>query len=122
MAELKPVRQGLVPESPHKRGRRGPSLWGEDAAQSLSRFEVDRHPSKMTARKMNQLREFYQIPDYVEFRLPRPSHQPTRPPPGYVAVYRDYFLKRLQFPLHSFLREALLNLDVSFLQLNLNAV
>ena len=49
----------------------------------------------MMAREMNLLREFYQIPDYVEFRLPGPSDQPTRPPSGYVGVYQDYFLKGL---------------------------
>ena len=71
---------------------------------------------------MDLLRELYQVPKYVEFRLPGTSDQPTRPPPGYMAVYLDYFLKGLRFPLHPFLREALLNLDVSLLQLNPNAV
>ena len=41
------------------RGERGPSSKGEDVVQSLSRFDVDRHPSKMMAREMNLLREFY---------------------------------------------------------------
>ena len=50
---------------------------GEDVAWPLSRFEVDRHPSKMMARELDLLREFYQIPEFVEFKLPRPSDQPT---------------------------------------------
>ena len=83
---------------------------------------MDIHPSKMTTREMDLLREFYQIPDYVELRLFWPSDQPTQPPLGYVAVYRDYFLKGLRLPLHSFFREALLNLDVNLPQLNPNAV
>ena len=83
---------------------------------------MDRHPSKMMSREMNLLKEFYQISDYVEFRLPRPSNQPTRPPSGYMVIYKDYFLKELRLPLHPFFKEALLNLDVSLPQLNPNAV
>ena len=94
---------------------------GEDAVWSLSRFEVDRHPTKVTEWEMDLIRELYQVPDYVEFRLPGPSDQPTRPHPGHVAMYKDYFFEGLQLPLHSFFKEALLNLDVSLPQLNLNA-
>ena len=74
------------------------------------------------AREMDLLREFYQIPNYMEFRLLGPSDQPTQPPPGCVAVYWDYFLKGLRLPLHPFFREVLLNLDISLPQLNSNAV
>ena len=83
---------------------------------------MDRHPTEMTAREMDLIRELYQVPDYVEFHLPGPSDQPTWPPSGQVAVYRDYFFKGLQLPLHPFFRETLLNLDVSLPQLNSNAV
>ena len=42
--------------------RVGDPLQGEeDAAQPLSRFEVDRHPSKMIAREMDLIRELYQV-------------------------------------------------------------
>ena len=68
------------------------------------------------------IRQLYSVPDYVEFRLPEPSNQPTRPSPGCTAVYRDYFIKGLKLPLHPFMREALLNLDISLPQLNPNAV
>ena len=51
-----------------------PVQGGEDAAWSLSRFEVDRHPFKMMALEMNLIRELYQVPDFVEFRLPGPSN------------------------------------------------
>ena len=68
------------------------------------------------------LRELYHVPDFVEFRLPGPFEQPTRPPLGCIVVYWDYFLKGLRLPLHPFFKEALLNLDVSFLQLNPNVV
>ena len=76
----------------------------------------------MTSRKMDVIRELYQVPDYVDFRLPGPFNQPTQPPPGHMAVYRDNFFKGLRLPLHSFFREALLNFDVSVPYLNLNAV
>ena len=62
---------------------------------------------------MDLIRELYQVPNYMEFQLPGPSNQLTRPPPSHVAVYRDYFFKGLGLPLHLFFREALLNLDVS---------
>ena len=62
------------------------------------------------------------MPDYVEFHLPGSSDQPTRLSPGCIVVYRDYFIKRLRLPLHPFVREVLLNLDISLRQLNPNAV
>ena len=55
------------------------------------------------------------------YRLYGPFDQPTWPPLGHVAIYRDFF-KRLMLLIHPFFREALLNLDVSLPQLNLNAV
>ena len=64
----------------------------------------------------------YYVPDYVELQLPGPSDQPTRPPPSCIAVYRDYFIKRLHLPLHPFIREVLFNMDINLPQLNPNAV
>ena len=64
----------------------------------------------------------YQVLDYMELRLLGPANQPTRPPPGHIALYRDYFWKGLRLPPHMFFREALLNVDVSLPQLNPNAV
>ena len=40
---------------------------GEDATWPLSRFKVDRHPSKITTREFDVIRELYHVPDYVEF-------------------------------------------------------
>ena len=110
------------------RGRRAREEGGDpvhgrdDAARPISQFEVDRHPSRMTKRELDMIRQLYNVPDYMDFRLPEPSDQPTRPPPGCTAIYRDYFIKWLRLPLHPFMREALLNLDVSLPQLNQNAV
>ena len=58
----------------------------------------------------------------MELRLSKSSDQRTQPPPSCIVVYRDYFIKGLRLFLHPFFREALLNLDVSLPQLNLNAV
>ena len=58
----------------------------------------------------------------MEFWLPEPSDQPTRPPSGFIPIDRDYFIKGLRLPLHPCIREALLNMDISLPQLNSNAV
>ena len=76
----------------------------------------------MTVQELDVIRELYHVPDYVEFRLLELSNEPTRPFPSCIALYQDYFLKRLKLPLQPFLREALLNLDISLPQLNSNAV
>ena len=83
---------------------------------------MDRHPYRITDRELDLIRTLYYMPDYVEFHLPGSSDMPTRPPPGCIAVYRDYFIKRLCLPLYPFIREMLLNMDISLPQLNSNAV
>ena len=50
-----------------------PVRGGEDVAWPLSQFEVDRHPSKITVRELDVIRQLYYVPDYVEFCLPEPS-------------------------------------------------
>ena len=94
---------------------------GEQVARPIMLFEVDTHGSRMTKYELALIRRYYQVPDYVQFRLPGPADVPTRPHPGCVAVYRDYFIRGLRLPLHPFIREVLLHLDVSFPQLNPNA-
>ena len=76
----------------------------------------------MTEWELDLIRTLYYVPDYVELQLIGPSDQPTRPPPGCIAVYSDFFIKGLRLPLHPFIREVLLNMDISFPQLNPNAV
>ena len=83
---------------------------------------MDKHPSRIIERELGLIRTHYYMPDYVEFHLPGPSDQPTRPLPGCSAVYRDYFIKGLRLPLHPFVREMLLNLDISLPQLNSNVL
>ena len=83
---------------------------------------MDRHPSRITERELGLIKQHYYVPDYMELWLPKPPDQPTKPPPGCIAVYRDYFIKRLRLLLHPFIREVLLNLNISLPQLNPNAV
>ena len=46
-------------------------LRGEDVAQPITRFEVDRHPTKINERVLELIRDIYQVPDYMEFQLLR---------------------------------------------------
>ena len=85
---------------------------GEQVARPIMPFEVDTHRSWMTEYELVLIQRYYQVPDYVQFRFPGPADVLTRPPPGCVVVYRDYFIKGLRLPLHPFIREVLLNLDV----------
>ena len=95
---------------------------GEAIARPLFRFKVDRHLTKMKEGELELIRDMYQVPDYVEFQLPGPTDQQTRPPYRHITVYMDYFWKGLWLPLHSFFNEALLNLDFSLPQLNPNVI
>ena len=70
---------------------------------------------------MALIQKYYHMPNYVQLRLPRPADVPTRPLPGCVAVYWDYFIRGLRQPLHPFIKEVLLNLEISIPQLNPNA-
>ena len=79
---------------------RDPVQGGEDVARPISPYEIDRHPSRMTERELKLIRTHYFVPDYVELCLPGPADQPTRPPPGFIAVYRDYLIKGLRLPFH----------------------
>ena len=40
---------------------------GEDVSRPISRFEVDRHLTKMKEGELELIRDMYQVPDYVEF-------------------------------------------------------
>ena len=49
----------------------------------------------MTEKELALIKKYYHVPDYVQLRLLRPADQPTRPPPGFIAVYWDYFTRGL---------------------------
>ena len=86
------------------REQTGDSVEGEEeVARPISPFEVDRHISRVTEYELALIRKHYHVPDYVQFRLPGPADQPIRPPPYFIAIYRDYFIRRLWLPLHPFI-------------------
>ena len=94
---------------------------GKAVARPITPFEVDTHGSWMTKYEMALILRYYLVLNLVQFHLPGPADVPTRPPPDLIVVYRDYFTRGLWLPLHPFIREVLLNLEVSLPQLNLNA-
>ena len=48
---------------------------GEEVAQPISPFEVDRPASRMTEQEPALIRRYYYVPDYVQLRLPGPADQ-----------------------------------------------
>ena len=94
----------------------------EEAARPITSFEVDARTSRMTEYELALIRRYYHVLDYVQFRLTGPTDVPTWPPPSFIAVYRDYFIRGFRLPLHPFIKEVLLNLEISLPQLNPNAV
>ena len=95
---------------------------GEEVARPITPFEVDIHTSQMTEYELALIRRYYHELNYVQFCLPRPTDVPTKPPPGFIALYRDYFTRGLRLPLYPFIREVLLNLEISLPQLNPNVI
>ena len=67
----------------------------------------------MTEKELALIMSYYHVPYYVQLRLSGPVDQPTRPPPGFIAVYRDYLIRGRRLPLHPFVGELLLNLDIN---------
>ena len=53
----------------------------------------------MTEKELALIMSYYHVPYYVQLRLSGPVDQPTRPPPGFIAVYRDYLIRGLRLPL-----------------------
>ena len=62
-------------------------------AWPITPFEVDTHRSQITEQELALIRRHFHVPDYVKFHLPEPTEVLTRPPPGCVAVYRDFFIR-----------------------------
>ena len=90
-------------------------------ARPITLFVVDTHGSRIIEQELALIRKHFHVPDYVQFRLPGPADVPTKPSPGCVAVYQHFFIQGLRLPLHPFIKEVLLNSDVSLPQLNPNA-
>ena len=77
-------------------------------------------PSKTDEQRLNNLREWYQIPDEFNPRLPVRGEWCCNPHFG-IGVYEAYLLGGLRFPLNAFTRELLVKLGLGVCQFNPNA-
>ena len=77
-------------------------------------------PSKMDEQRLKNLREWYQIPDEFNPRLPVRGEWCCNPHFG-IGVYEAYLLGGLRFPLNAFTRELLVRLGLGVCQFNPNA-
>ena len=76
--------------------------------------------SKTDEQRLNNLREWYQIPDEFNPRLPVCGEWCCNPHFG-IGVYEAYLLGGLMFPLNAFTRELLVRLGLGVCQFNPNA-
>ena len=77
-------------------------------------------PSKTDEQRLKNLREWYQIPDEFNPRLPVRGEWCCNPYFG-IGVYEPYLLGGLRFPLNDFTRELLVKLGLGVCQFNPNA-
>ena len=77
-------------------------------------------PSKTDEQRLKNLREWYQIPDVFNPRLPVRGEWCCNPHFG-IGVYEAYLLGGLRFPLNAFIRELLVRLGLGVCQFNPNA-
>ena len=77
-------------------------------------------PSKTDEQRLKNLREWYQIPDEFNPRLPVHGEWCCNPHFG-IGVYEAYLLGGLRFPLNAFTRELLVRLGLGVCQFNPNA-
>ena len=69
--------------------------------------EVDTIPLALEQKDVDELVEKYEIPAQFEPRAARPGEVTSRPPPGFVAIYRDQLMAGLRLPIPHFLFEIL---------------
>ena len=77
-------------------------------------------PSKTDKQRLNNLREWYQIPNKFNLRLLVRGGWCCNPHFG-IGVYEAYLLGGLRFPLNAFTRELLVKLGLGVCQFNPNA-
>nr|XP_027071576.1 uncharacterized protein LOC113696346 [Coffea arabica] len=65
--------------------------------------EVDTIPPALEQKDVDELAEKYEIPAQFEPRAARPGEVASRPPPGFVAIYRDQLMAGLRLPIPNFL-------------------
>ena len=77
-------------------------------------------PSKTDKQRLNNLRDWYQVPDEFNPRLPVRGEWCCKPHFG-IGVYEAYLLGGLRFPLNAFTRELLVRLGLGVCQFEPNA-
>ena len=64
--------------------------------------EVDTIPPALGQKEVDGLAEKYEIPAQFEPRAALPGEVASRPPPGFVAIYRDQLMAGLRLPIPNF--------------------
>ena len=107
---LEVVQEGLRTrsESRSKAGTSAPSSTNKDEVKVVYSYAIG-VVSKMDDRKLDLLKEWYQIPDKLNLRLAVRGEWCCQPYFG-IGIYEAYLLGRLRLPLNTFARELLTRL------------
>ncbi|XP_027174743.1 uncharacterized protein LOC113774400 [Coffea eugenioides] len=76
---------------------------GTSGGPSCDFGEVDTIPPALEQKDVDVLVEKYEIPAHFEPRAAHPGEVASRPPPGFVAIYRDQLMAGLRLPIPDFL-------------------
>ena len=118
---LEVVQEGLRTrfESRSKAGTSAPSSTNKDEVEVVYSYAIG-VVSKTDNRKLDLLKEWYQIPDELNLRLAVRGEWCCQPHFG-IGIYEAYLLGRLRLPLNTFARELLTRLGLGVCQFNPNA-
>ena len=118
---LEVVQEGLRTrfESRSKAGTSAPSSTNKDEVEVVYSYAIG-VVSKTDDRKLDLLKEWYQIPDKLNLKLAVRGEWCCQPHFG-IGIYEAYLLGRLRLPLNTFAKELLTRLGSGVCQLNPNA-
>ena len=118
---LEVIQEGLRTrsESGSKAGTSAPSSTDQDEVEVVYSCAIG-VVSKTDDRKLDLLKEWYQIPDELNHRLAVRGEWCCQPHFG-IGIYEAYLLEGLRLPLNTFARELLTRLSLGVCQFNPNA-